>query len=128
MTGPKILVDSSVWIDFFKSTKSSPLSIYLEEDIVFTNELILTELTPWLHQDKKWAAIESLNALESIPLSIDWEIIRQIQQLNLKNGINKVGIPDLIIINQVIEEKLVLFSHDKHFKLMQEILKFDLIT
>lgn len=128
MAGPKILVDSSVWIDFFKSTKSSPLSLYLEEDIVVTNDLIITELIPRLHHDKKCLAIESLKALESIPLSIDWEIIRQIQQLNLKNGINKVGIPDLIIINQVIEEKLVLYSHDKHFKLMQEILSFDLIS
>lgn len=48
--------------------------------------------------------------------------------MNLKNGINKVGIPDLIIIQQVVDQKISLFSFDKHFKLMQNHLTFDLMT
>jgi predicted nucleic acid-binding protein len=124
---PKILVDSSVWIDFFKYSRTSPLEAYLQEDIVVTNDIILTELIPKLHHEKRTEIIEGLEALEKVKLDIDWEVIRHLQKLNLKNGINKVGIPDLIIVNQVIEENLTLYSKDKHFRLMQAILKFELI-
>ncbi|KPQ16498.1 MAG: toxin-antitoxin system COG1487 family toxin component [Algoriphagus marincola HL-49] len=128
MPSPKILVDSSVWIDFFKYSRTSPLEAYLQEDIIVTNDIILTELIPKLHHEKRTEIIEGLEALEKVKLDIDWELIRHLQKLNLKNGINKVGIPDLIIINQVIEENLTLYSKDKHFRLMQTILKFELIS
>jgi len=48
--------------------------------------------------------------------------------MNLQNGINNVGIPDLIILQQVIGQKISLFSFDKHFKLMQNHLNFELIA
>jgi len=128
MPSPKILVDSSVWIDFFKYSRTSPLEAYLQEDIIVTNDIILTELIPKLHHEKRTEIIEGLEALEKVKLDIDWELIRHLQKLNLKNGINKVGIPDLIIINQLIEENLTLYSKDKHFRLMQTILKFELIS
>jgi predicted nucleic acid-binding protein len=119
-----ILVDSSVWIDFFKSPNPSTLDQFIKEDLVSTNDIILSELIPRLHVEKKTDVIDSLISFEKIPLTIDWDLIRQYQILNLKNG----GIPDLIILQQVIEEKLTLFSHDKHFKLMQGYLKFELIS
>ena len=72
--------------------------------------------------------LEGLKAIELIPLNVDWEIIRDYQLMNLKNGINKVGIPDLMILQQVIEKKISLFSFDKRFKLMQNHLNFELIS
>lgn len=36
----------------------------------------------------------------------------------LRNGINKVGIPDLIIAQHAIQNNLSLFSLDKHFTLL----------
>lgn len=72
--------------------------------------------------------LEGLLALELIPLQIDWKLIRAYQLINLQNGINKVGLPDLMIIQQVIEEKMALFSFDKHFKLMNEHLNFESIS
>lgn len=99
----------------------------LEEDFVCTNDLILTELQPVLMHRGRHDILEGLLALEKIPLRIDWQLIREYQLMNLRNGVNKVGIPDLIIIQQVIDEKLSLFSLDKHFKLMQRFLNFDLM-
>lgn len=127
MTKAYILVDSSVWIDFFKSGKTNPLELYLEEDLISTNDIVLSELLPRLQLERQVPIIEGLSSLNKVPLNIDWELIRQYQILNLKNGVNKVGIPDLIILQQVIEAKLTLFSYDKHFRLMQNFLKFDLI-
>lgn len=127
MDKPPILVDSSVWIDFFKSENPNLLDRYLEENLVSTNDIILTELLPRLLVDRKQVIVEGLTSLNKIPLNIDWDLIRHYQLLNLKNGINRVGLPDLIILQQVVEEKLTLFSYDKHFMLMRQFLKFDLI-
>jgi hypothetical protein len=99
----------------------------MEEDLVCTNELILTELVPTLLHQKRGDIVESLDSLEKIPLNIDWEIIRELKILNLKNGINRVGIPDLIIIQQVMDQNMTLFSFDKHFLLMKNQLKFELM-
>ena len=44
-----ILVDSSVWIDFFRNKNSkNQLPQLLSEDLVFTNDIILAELIPSL--------------------------------------------------------------------------------
>ncbi len=123
----KVLVDSSVWIDYFRNEGDSRLDDLITEDLVVTNDLILSELVPALTIQKQFALIDSLESLERIPLQIDWEIIRRHQVLNLKNGINKVGIPDLILLQQTIENNLTLFTLDKHFHLMQRHSEFQLI-
>jgi hypothetical protein len=119
----QVLVDSSVWIQYFRFGGIEKLDRLLEEDLVCTNDLILSELGPSLIVQNKVEIWESLRALNRIPLRIDWDLIRGYQILNMKNGINKIGIPDLIIVQQVIEEKLSIFTFDKHFKLMNSFLK-----
>lgn len=128
MSRYKVLVDSSVWIQYFRSGDIPLLDRLLEEELVCTNELIPTELLPVLRHRKGQEVSEGLSALEKVPLKISWEVIREYQELNLQNGLNQVGIPDLIIVQQVIEEKITLFSFDKHFKLMNRFLKFDLLS
>ena len=123
----KVLVDSSVWIDFFRQKKSNELGRLLEEDLVCINDIILTELIPSLTRSNQKEIIEGLFSLDRIPLSIDWELLRRYQFKNLSNGINKVGIPDLIIMQQVIQFKISLYTNDNHFYLMQNYFKFDLL-
>lgn len=128
MSRYKVLVDSSVWIQYFRSGDIPLLDRLLEEELVCTNELILTELLPVLRHRKGLEISEGLAALEKVPLKVSWEVIREYQELNLQNGLNQVEIPGLIIVQQVIEEKITLFSFDKHFKLMNRFLKFDLLS
>jgi len=127
MSRYKVLIDSSVWIEYFKSGGIEKLDRLIEEDLACINELILTELSPALRLKNETEILEGLQAVSMISLNIDWEIVRDYQFINLKNGINKVGIPDLIILQQIIDEKITLFSFDKHFRLMQSHLNFDLI-
>jgi hypothetical protein len=127
MDNYQILVDSSVWIEYFKKGNIPTLDRLIEEDLVSTNQIILTELIPFLHHHNHDNTVEELCSLDSVPLSIDWDFIRDYQQANLKHGINSVGIPDLLVVQQVIQHKLCLFSFDKHFKLMQKHLKFELM-
>lgn len=128
MSAYNVLIDSSVWIKYFRSGEIPKLDRLIEEDLACTNELILTELAPAFMLKNETDIIEGMQAIKMIPLNIDWEIIRDYQLMNLKIGINKVGIPDLIILQQVIDQKISIFSFDKHFRLMQKHLHFDLIT
>ena len=128
MSSYSVLVDSSVWIEYFKNGGIDKLDRLIEEDLACVNELILTELIPAAKLKNEIDILEGLQALSMIPLNVDWKIVRDYQLMNLQNGINNVGIPDLIILQQVIDEKITLFSFDKHFRLMQNQLNFDLIS
>ena len=123
----KILIDSSVWIEYFKSeNKHKVIDELIEENVICTNKLILTELLPYLYIKKENELIDSLNAIEKIEIIINWDTITKMQIKNIKNGINKVGIPDLIVLQNVIENDLILYSIDKHFSLMKNVFDFNL--
>lgn len=128
MSAYSVLIDSSVWIEYFRSGGLQKLDRLIEEGLVCINELILTELEPSLLLNNETDILDGLKAIEMIPLNVDWDIIRDYQLMNLKNGNNKVGIPELMILQQVIEQKISLFSFDKHFRLMQTYLHFELIN
>ena len=126
MSRYKVLIDSSVWIEYFKNGQPAALDQLIAEELACINEIIFTELAPILKKRGEITALEGLEAIERIPLNIDWEIIRNYQLMNLESGVNHVGIPDLIILQQVIDEKITLLSFDKHFKLMSNHLNFEL--
>jgi len=122
-----MLIDSSVWIEYFKSeNKHKVIDELIEENVICTNKLILTELLPYLYIKKENELIDSLNTIEKIEIKINWDTITKMQIKNIKNGINKVGIPDLIILQNVIENDLILYSIDKHFLLMKKVFDFNL--
>ncbi|MBD3290903.1 PIN domain-containing protein [candidate division KSB1 bacterium] len=123
-----LLVDSSVWIDYFRSGKNSEkLDNYIDLNIICINDLILAELIPFLRLKSQPQVIELLNEISKIPISIDWSSIIDYQTVCLQNGINKVGIPDLIILDNVIQNDLILFSLDKHFALIHRHINFEII-
>lgn len=123
-----ILVDTSVWIGYFKEGKhGGTLDHLLLMDLVCINEIILTELIPVLSHRKQKEVIQALLALPCIPYTVFWEGIRLLQKLNLQNGINKVGLPDLMIVQHCISANLELWSLDKHFELMSKNVELKLI-
>lgn len=117
----KVLVDSSVMISFFKGAEKGKLLFpLLDSNQVCINDLILAELIPSLNQRKETTLVGLLDLLEKAKIDIDWNEIIHMQSINLKNGINRAGIPDLIIAQNSIQNKIKLFSLDKHFDLMKK--------
>ena len=117
----KVLLDSSVWVAYFRGTGNlSMVDLLIEEDLVVTNDLILAELTPPLLVRGERKLIALLNNIERSPLTLDWEGIINLQAICIRNGINKVGIPDLIIAQHAIQNNLALFSMDKHFSMLSQ--------
>ncbi|MBM9576062.1 PIN domain-containing protein [Leptospira sp. 201903070] len=119
----RILLDSSVWIEYFGNRNAS-ISFKVDELIdaenIYTNDLILSELIPFLKLRKHPKIIASLRFLERLPLEIDWEQIIEYQNSNLRNGINKVAIPDLIVAQNVVQNRAMLFTLNKNLKLMSK--------
>jgi predicted nucleic acid-binding protein len=122
-----VLVDSSVWIDYFRSGKhSASLDKLLDDNLVVINDLILAELVPYLRLKKQVAVIDLLQQIRRLPLQIDWDEIIAKQVLCLKKGSNGIGIPDLIIALNAKECGCAIYSLDKHFTLLADVLKFRL--
>jgi predicted nucleic acid-binding protein len=116
-----ILVDTSVWIDYFRGTGSADrVDRLIEENLVATNDLILAELVPPLHRRRERKLIALLREIRRHPISIDWDDLIQMQIVCLRQGVNGVGIPDLIIAQNAIQNRLELLATDKHFVLMSE--------
>jgi predicted nucleic acid-binding protein len=112
-----VLVDSSVWIAFFRgvTSPSTRLDSLLEEGRVVVNELILCELIPALHVRNQFKLIHLLRAIPCIPLSPHWLRLETYQTCCLQKGFNGIGIPDLLIAQNAIDSDIPLFSLDKHF-------------
>ena len=116
-----VLVDSSVWIAYFRGTSDLPsLDWLIAEGLTVTNDIILAELTPALLVRGERKLVGLLREIERVPLTLDWDGIIEMQVSCLRNGINKVGIPDLIVAQQAMQNNRSLFSLDKHFRLLSK--------
>lgn len=85
------------------------------------NDLILSELIPSLSNRKENELVDLLQAVTKTTLNIDWGNIVKLQTINLKNGLNNIGIPDLIIVQNAVQNNLSLYTVDKHFALMKPV-------
>lgn len=123
----QVLVDSSVWIDYFRGgKKSDDLDILIDENLIATNDLILTELIPYLRLQNRRKLIQLMHSIFKFEMKIDWNQLIEFQSKCLKKGINGIGIPDLLIAQNSIQNHCEIFSLDQHFALMKNPLKLKL--
>ncbi len=116
-----VLVDTSVWIDYFRSGEESERLDYLiDENLVITNELILTELLPLLVIRREKPVINLLEKIKKSSLKLNWDEIVNYQVACLQSGSSGIGIPNLVIAQNAIQNNLPVYSIDKHFKFMYE--------
>ena len=62
------------------------------------------------------------------PLRVNWHEIIEFQYVCLKSGANGVGIPDLLIAQHALQHGYAVYSLDKHFKLLNQLLKLKLYS
>ena len=117
-----VLVDTSVWINFFAGDeKAIGLEKLIDSNNLCINDLILTELIPSINHLREYELKDLLYSVRKIEITLDWNVLIQLQTMNLQNGINRVGIPDLMIAQNAIENGIELFANDKHFELMSKV-------
>lgn len=120
-----VLVDTSVWIEYFrKGINSEKLDFLIDENLFVINDLILAELVPFLKIQNKRNIINVLYKIKKLNLSINWDQIIDYQYKCLKNGLNGIGIPDLIIAQNAKQNHCEIYSLYNHFSLMKDFLNF----
>ena len=116
-----VLVDSSVWIAYFRgSDAAGRMDWLISEGLVATNDLILAELLPSLLVRGENRLARLLRETVRFPLTPDWDDVIGLQTVCLRNGINKVGIPDLLIAQHARQHHLRLYTLDRHFTLLSQ--------
>ncbi|OQW38643.1 MAG: hypothetical protein A4S08_00080 [Proteobacteria bacterium SG_bin4] len=122
-----VLVDTSVWINYFRSGQQfTELNYLIDENIIVINDLILAELIPFLKLKRQMRVIELLCEIKRLPLQIDWGDIIESQWQCLKAGSNGIGIPDLIIAQNAKANHCEVFSLDKHFQMLAQAINIKL--
>ena len=110
-----VLVDTSVWIDYFKSgDNSSKLDYLIKENLIVTNDIILSELLPLLIVRRQKSVISLLKKIKNYPVEANWQEIIDFQVSCLKSGSTGIGIPDLLIAQNAIQNNSAIYSLDKH--------------
>ena len=123
--GDMILVDTSVWVDFFRGAKSPQREILRrliedEEDIAIT-EIILTEILQGIKYDRDFRRIKAL--LLDFPIFRPRGIETYLKAAQIYRGCRKKGVTvrktiDCIIAAICIENNLTLLHHDRDFNLI----------
>jgi len=117
----EILVDTSVWIDYFRGgSESGKIDLLIDENLLAINDLILTELIPLLVIKKEYELIKRLKIIKNLKIKPDWNEIREYQIRCLRSGSSGIGIPDLMIAQNSIQHNVLVYSFDKHFDYMYD--------
>ncbi len=115
-----VLVDTSVWIAFFKEKSSSAakvLDTLLEEGEVCICGLVEAELIPGLRQNDRERVRSLLAGISRIEIPPDiWSNVIKIQESALSRGFGPFSIPDLLLASLAIRNNLPVFSLDRHFE------------
>ena len=122
-----IVIDSSAWIEYFKGNQK----YYFIKELIFnnvicTNDIILTELLPSIIHKKENNLAELLNSITKYALSINWQEIQNIQILNLKHGNNNIGLSNIIVLQNCLQNNSKLVTDEKHFVSMSKYIPLEI--
>ncbi len=123
----RVLVDTSVWIDFFKDPDSpygAVLDQLLQQRLVCITHVIRAEIIPSAPTRKQFqdlmdyfGALPTLREPETL-----WDEMIYAQYDLKRKGIHGVSIPDLIIAVTARAHNREIYSKDSHFRLMKKSL------
>ena len=107
----KILVDTSVFIDFFRGKYIKELELAIKEDRVVLSQIVLLELIKGIIKTEIKKVVSFLDGLEILP---DFPPAVACQELLIKaKGLGlQGGIPDLLILSDCYVNQIQLLSSD----------------
>jgi len=69
-----VLVDTSIWMEYFKTgNNSEKLDFLIDENLIVINDLILAELVPSLRVRNQRKVVKLLYNINKLELSINWD-------------------------------------------------------
>jgi len=118
-----VLVDSSVWIDYFRQGPKAivvTLDTLLEAGEVAVSGLVYSEIVPFIRNEREQREIEDLLRSQHY-LSFDdsdWTMVLKLQGILQKKAGTFATVPDLILAAICIRHRVRLFTLDRHFQVI----------
>jgi hypothetical protein len=129
-----ILVDSSVWIDYFNgriTRQTNILDSLVGDELIVIGDLILTEMLQGFQQDKDFdkarELFDSFVFKEMLGKEIAVKSAKNYRILR-KNGVTVRKTIDVIIATFCIENDLMLLHSDRDFRAMEEHLTLKVMS
>ena len=131
MSGDKVLVDTSVWIDYFRG-KSPKTAAKLDELLthgnIYVPKIVLAELIQGARSKKEISIIHDfLDAFYIIDQKEDSWINAGYLSYELKKGGMNVHLFDCYIAVIAREHECKIFTLNRHFKEIQKVLQINLV-
>ncbi|GBD96343.1 MAG TPA: PIN domain-containing protein [Nitrospirae bacterium] len=124
-TGNGILADTSVWIEFFKSKSATGdrLEALLVEDSVWSCGVVMFELLHGIKSEaEKSVILDTLSNLAYAEMSQSlWQKSATLAAFLKKKGVT-LPLSDIFISAIAIENNLQVFTLDKHFEQVPEVI------
>ena len=131
MSADRILIDTSVWIEYFRSKSSSvaqKVDRILEEDEIYVPKLIIAELMQGSRSKKELSIIEDFfDAFHIIDQKEDSWIKAGSLSYKLKKKGKNINLFDCYIAVIAQEYGCIIFSLNRHFKEMQSLIDVSMI-
>lgn len=132
MNGKRVLIDTSIWIDYFKN-KSSKISEKLDRilvsDEIYIPKIVIAELIQGAKSEKEISIIEDfIDTFNIIDQKEDSWIKAGRLSYNLKKEGSAVNLIDCYIAVIAQEHNCQIFTIDKHFKEIQKAVDIHLIS
>ena len=115
------LLDTSVWINYFRSSGQQELKTAVKraliEGCVLSCSVIRTEILVGSRDEKSFAKLSGhLEAIPGIPIDESvWEGVAHLGYMLRKKGMT-IPLPDLLIAEAAMQREAVLWHADNHFE------------
>lgn len=131
MSADRILIDTSVWIEYFRNKSSSvaqKVDRVLEEDEVYVPKIIIAELMQGSKSKKELAIIEDFfDAFHIIDQKDDSWVKAGSLSYKLKKKGKNINLFDCYIAVIAQEHSCIIFSLNRHFKEIQSLIDVSMI-
>lgn len=121
------MVDSCIWIDHFWQKNIVELRELMSKKMACICGVILLEFIPFLEGKKEYWWLEfffkHIKRIDKPLEESDWESLIADQQKLIHHGLNRIGIPDLIIMYIAKIHDAPLFTVDKNLIKAAQILR-----
>ena len=127
----RVLIDTSVWIEYFRNTRSGLLKQIdemLSQSSVYVPKVVIAELVQGAHSGKELSVIQDfIDAFTVVGEGTDtWLKAGKLSYLLRKKG-KTVSLTDCYIATIAAEQNCAILTLDKHFKDIEKESKVNLI-
>ncbi len=120
----KVLVDTSVWIEFFKKKEPwhSTVSGLMDDKRVCCAGIVLAELIQGAKSEKELSILRDFrHVFEFLDESIDlWQAAGELSHALLRKG-KSIGLSDCYLAVAAKENKVTMLTLDRHFEVIKAI-------